>query len=57
MFQKGSRVRHIDEELDKKYGIMEIWEIKNGFAACRYGDYYYFATVNFPLAELKVVNE
>jgi hypothetical protein len=57
MFQKGSRVRHINEQLNKQYGVMEIWEIKNGFAICRYGDYYNLATVNIPLSDLKIANE
>lgn len=53
MFQKGDRVRHIDEQTDKRYGVMEIWEIKNGFVTCRYGDYFNVSIVTFPLSELK----
>lgn len=51
--QKGDRVRHIDKQTDSKYGVMEILEIKNGYATCRYGDYYNMSLVTFPLSELK----
>lgn len=57
MFKKGNRVRHINEEKDIKYGVMEIWEIKNGYALCRYGDYYNFSTVTFHLKELKLAGK
>jgi len=53
MFQKGDRVRHINEQIDKQYGIMEVWEIKNGYATCRYGDYSSYGIVTFPVAVLK----
>lgn len=39
MIQKGSRVRHINPEIDKIKGIMLVFEIKNGIALCGYGDY------------------
>lgn len=53
MFQKGDRVRHINDQTDQQYGLMEIWEIKNSFAVCRYGEYYNLSIVTFPLVELK----
>lgn len=53
MFQKGDRVRHTNEITDKHYGIMEIWELKNEYAVCRYGDYYNLSLETFPLTELK----
>lgn len=52
MIAKGDRVRHINEQINKQYGIMEIWEIKNGYATCRYGDYSNYGTVTFLLSEL-----
>lgn len=39
MIQKESRVRHINEEIDKVKGIMVVFEIKNGYAVCGYGDF------------------
>lgn len=54
MITKQSRVRHIDPEQDKKYGIMEVWEIKNGNATCRYGDYANFTIATFPISELRL---
>jgi hypothetical protein len=39
MIQKGSRVRHLDIEIDKAKGIMQVFEIKNEFAICGYGDF------------------
>ena len=53
MFQKGDRVRHINEQIDKQYGIMEVWDIKNGYATCRYGDYSSLGVVTFSMTELK----
>ena len=57
MFQKEDRVRHINDQTDKQYGVMEIWEIKNNFAVCRYGDYYNLSMVTFPLTELKLADK
>lgn len=53
MLQKGDRVRHIDEQLNAQYGVMEIWEIKNGHAICRHGDYFDLAVVTFSLDQLQ----
>ena len=39
MIQKGSRVRHRNEEIDVIKGIMLVFEIKNGYAVCGYGDF------------------
>jgi len=39
MIQKGSRVRHRNEEIDKVKGVMLVFEIKNGYAVCGYGDF------------------
>jgi hypothetical protein len=39
MIQKGSRVRHIDLNINKIKGVMIVFEIKNGIALCGYGDY------------------
>lgn len=47
MFRKGDRVRHINEQLNAQYGIMEIWEIKNGDAVCRYGDFHNISVATF----------
>ena len=51
--KKGDRVRHIDKSIDIKYGVMEIWEIKNDYATCRYGDYYNMSLVSFKISELR----
>ena len=39
MIQKGNRIRHKNPEIDKIKGIMVVFEIKNGFAMCGYGDF------------------
>jgi len=52
-FTKNDRVRHKNVEMDKVYGIMEIFEIKNDQAICRYGDYSNFGMVTFPFKDLK----
>jgi len=39
MIQKGSRVRHVNADIDKIKGVMTVFEIKNGIALCGYGDY------------------
>jgi len=39
MFQKGEKVRHINDEKDKRCGVMSILEIKNGYAICGYLEY------------------
>lgn len=54
MITKNSRVRHINPETDRVYGVMEVWEIKNGYATCRYGDFSNLGVVTFPLSELKL---
>ena len=53
MFKKEDRVRHKDEKNFKKYGVMEIWEIKNGYATCRYGDYNNFALITGLLTDIQ----
>lgn len=52
MIQKGDRVRYSDKDLDLKYGVMEVWEIKGDNAICRYGDFHSFDLVTVKLAEL-----
>lgn len=54
MIKIQSRVRHINPDLDKKYGVMEVWTIKNGEATCRFGDYLNFSIVTFPISQLKL---
>lgn len=39
MIQKGSTVRHKNEEIDEIKGVMTVFEIKNGYAFCGYGDF------------------
>lgn len=39
MIREGSRVRHVDPEVDKLKGVMVVFEIKNGTALCGYDDY------------------
>lgn len=39
MITKGSRVRHRNPLIDKQKGIMSVFEIKNGYAICAYGDF------------------
>jgi hypothetical protein len=39
MIQKGSRVRHKNEGINEIKGIMLVFEIKNGYAVCGYGDF------------------
>ena len=39
MIRKDSRVRHIDSEIDNRKGVMKVFEIKNGYAVCGYGDF------------------
>lgn len=39
MIQKGSRVRHKNGEIDKIKGVMLVFEVKNGYAFCGYGDF------------------
>jgi hypothetical protein len=53
MFSKGDRVRHINEQTNQQYGVMQICEIKNGSAICKYGGFHNFALVTFSLTELK----
>ena len=54
MFQIGDRVQHISDQSYKLYGVMEIWEIKNNFAVCRYGDFHNLSIATFPLTELRL---
>ncbi len=39
MIKKGSRIRHRDIKIDKIKGVMTVFEIKNGFAVCGYGNF------------------
>lgn len=50
----GDRVRHKDEKKNKKYGLMEILDIKNRFAVCRSGDFNNLCVFTFPLSELRI---
>lgn len=52
MFKKGDRVRHIDKMMFDKYGVLQIWEIKNGNAVCRYGDFSNFGVVTVAFTEI-----
>ena len=56
MIQKGSRIRHKEEETYKKKGIMTVLEVKNGFALCVYVDFerYGQGAENYPISELKL---
>lgn len=54
MFKIGDRVQHISDQSYKLYGVMEIWEIKNNFAVCRYGDFHNLSIATFPLTELRL---
>lgn len=40
-----------------QYGIMEIWELKNENAVCRYGNYFNLSLKTFPLTKLKKVEK
>ncbi len=53
MIRKGDRVRHIEESLYEKYGVLEVWEIKNGYAVCRFGDFSNFGIVDVEITSLK----
>lgn len=57
MLTKGDRVRHINADIDKSLGIMNILEIKNGIAVCGYLDYsrLHIMPGSFPLSELRKV--
>jgi len=39
MITKGSRVRHINPQIDLQKGIMSVLEVKNGFATCWFPDF------------------
>lgn len=53
MIRKGSRVRHIDSDLYKQYGVLEVWDIKNGFAVCRHGgDFSTFGLITVEIMKL-----
>ncbi|GEQ87446.1 hypothetical protein ULMS_29540 [Patiriisocius marinistellae] len=58
MIQKGSRVRHKDSDIDSKKGIMMVFEIKNGFAVCGYGDFDRLgqAMETYKVSDLKLEN-
>lgn len=52
MLFKGDRVKHRNPEINAQYGVMEIWEIKNDTAFCRYGDFSNMGVIDFPIADL-----
>ena len=52
MLFKGDRVKHRNPEINAQYGVMEIWEIKNNTAFCRYGDFSNMGVIDFPIADL-----
>ena len=56
MIKKGSRVRHKNENIDRKKGIMVVFEIKNGFAICGYGDFERLGQgmETYPISDLKL---
>lgn len=56
MLVVNDRVRLIDENLDKQYGIMSILSIKNGYATCANLDYAKFGQIigTFLLTDLKI---
>ena len=39
MIRKDSRVRHKNTDIDNEKGIMKVFEIKNEYAVCGYGDF------------------
>jgi hypothetical protein len=39
MIKKDSRVRHKNPEIDNVKGIMKVFEIKNEYAVCGFGDF------------------
>jgi len=55
--RKGDRVRHLNETDFKKYGVLEIWEIKNGYATCRHGDFDNFCVLTILLTDIKKIVE
>lgn len=57
MIQVNDRVRHKDEKINAKYGVMQVWQIKGGSAFCRYGDFHNMDVVTFSLTELIKTND
>ncbi|MDB5228280.1 MAG: hypothetical protein JWN78_2473 [Bacteroidota bacterium] len=57
MIHVNNRVRHIDKELDKLYGILQVWELKGEYATCRYGDFHNFNIVTLNVSDIKKVDE
>lgn len=55
MIRITDRVRHIDETLFQKYGMMEVWEIKGEAIKCRYGTFHTVRLETFERKDLKVV--
>jgi hypothetical protein len=53
MIKVNDRVRCTDETLNAKYGILEVWEIKGGFAVCKFGDFSTMSIVTVRLSDLK----
>lgn len=55
MIQKGSRVRHINPDIDSEKGIMIVREIKNGVAVCGYNDFDRIGQVfSYNVSDLKI---
>lgn len=56
MIQKGSRVRHKKPEIDELKGIMMVFEIKNNYAFCGYGDFARLGqgAETYPISDLKL---
>ena len=56
MITIGSRVRHIDTQIDMQKGIMSVLDITNGFATCWYPDFdrSHFSPETYKLTELKL---
>ncbi len=56
MIKEGSRVRHIDEEIDEIRGVMSVLTIKNGHALCAYLDFERIGSGQwlYPLNKLKL---
>lgn len=55
MIKKGSRVRHIDTEIDSEKGVMYVREIKGEYAICGYNDFNKIHLIyTYPIKELRI---
>lgn len=56
MIKKGSRIGHKNKDIDNQKGIMMMFEIKNGFAICGYGDFERLGQgmETYPISDLKL---